>query len=113
MLADLPRRLLLSLALTLLLEGAFARLCRVRGRRNACLVLLVNLLTNPPVALVGNLFPFWPVHLALEAAAVLVEGAIYARLAEGLRRPLLFSLGANAFSYLTGAALRALLSALS
>ena len=75
MLADLPRRLLLSLALTLLLEGAFARLCRVRGRRNACLVLLVNLLTNPPVALVGNLFPFWPVHLALEAAAVLVEGA--------------------------------------
>ena len=78
MLADLPRRLLLSLALTLLLEGAFARLCRVRGRRNACLVLLVNLLTNPPVALVGTLFPFWPVHLALEAAAVLVEGAIYA-----------------------------------
>ena len=61
----------------------------------------------------GNLFPLWPVHLALEAAAVLVEGAIYARLAEGLRRPLLFSLGANAFSYLTGAALRALLSALS
>mgnify|MGYP006909150137 CR=1 FL=1 len=112
MLADLPRRLLLSLALTLLLEGAFARLCRVR-RRNACLVLLVNLLTNPPVALVGNLFPFWPAHLALEAAAVLVEGAIYARLAEGLRRPLLFSLGANAFSYLTGAALSALLSALS
>ena len=112
-LADLPRRLLLSLALTLLLEGAFARLCRVRGRRNACLVLLVNLLTNPPVALVGNLFPLWPVHLALEAAAVLVEGAVYARLAEGLRRPLLFSLGANAFSYLTGAALSALLSALS
>ena len=34
-------------------------------------------------------------------------------LAEGLRRPLLFSLGANAFSYLTGAALSALLSALS
>lgn len=113
MLADLPRRLLLSLALTLLLEGAFARLCRVRGRRNACLVLLVNLLTNPPVALVGNLFPLWPAHLALEAAAVLVEGAVYARLAEGLRRPFLFSLGANAFSYLTGAALSALLSALS
>ena len=113
MFADLPRLLALSLGLTLLLEGAFALACGVRGRRNGLLVLLVNGLTNPPVALLGILFPLWPVHLLLEAAAVLAEGALYARLGQGIRRPFWFSLGANAFSYLAGAALNALLGTLS
>ncbi len=108
--AGLPGRLALSLLFTLVLESGFAAAAHLRGRRNYLLLLLLNLLTNPPVALLGNLFPHPAAHLLLETAAVLVEGALYARLGEGMRRPYLFSLGANAFSYLAGLALSPLLS---
>ena len=39
---------------------------------------------------------------AMELAAVLTEGLIYRARADWLRRPFLFSLAINAFSYLTG-----------
>lgn len=109
----MPDKLFLSLALslgwTLVLELPFAFALGVRSRRGLVLVALVNLLTNPPVALMGLLFSHPLVHLTLEAVAVLAEGWIYARCAPDLRRPYLFSLGANAFSYLTGAVLQRLL----
>jgi len=96
-----------SLALTLLLELAFALLWGLRGR-DLILCCLVNLLTNPPVVLLALLWrqygpaPAWlPVPL-LEAGAVLLEGRLYRRDGERVRRPFLFSLCANAFSYALG-----------
>ena len=106
---DLFLSLALSLGWTLALELPFAFALGVRSGRGLALVALVNLLTNPPVALMGLLFSHPLVHLALETAAVLAEGWIYARCAPDLRHPYLFSLGVNAFSYCTGAVLQRLI----
>ena len=102
-----------SLALTLAFELLFALLWGLRGR-DLILCCLVNILTNPPVVLCALLWrnyvqgPGWlPVPL-LEAGAVLTEGYFYRRNGEQVRRPFLFSLCANAFSYGLGLAFNAL-----
>lgn len=102
-----------SLGLTLLFEGLFALLWGLRGR-DLTLCMLVNLLTNPPLVFLVLCWrqfgpgPGWlPVPL-LEAAAVLAEGHIYRRDGEHIRRPLLFSLCANALSYSLGLLVNAL-----
>lgn len=100
--------LAISLALTLALEEAFALVWGLRGRRELGTVALVNLLTNPPVVLlyhtaVGLLgWNALAVTAALETAAVLVEWRYYRLCSQQLRRPLLFALLANAFSYGAG-----------
>lgn len=94
--------LAISLALTLLLELLFALMVGVRKTRDLVLVVLVNTLTNPPVVLLHTLFPAVWVTALLELSAVGVEAAIYSKCAQSIRKPLLFSLGINAFSYLTG-----------
>ena len=100
--------LAVSLALTLVLEEAFALVWGLRGRRELGTVALVNVLTNPPVVLlyhtaVGLLgWNAAVVTLVLETAAVLVEWRYYRLCSEQLRRPLLFALLANAFSYGAG-----------
>ncbi len=103
-----------SLALTLVLELLFALLWGLRGR-DLILCILVNVLTNPPVVLCALLWrtygpgPGWlPVPL-LEGGAVLVEGFFYRRNGERVRRPFLFSLCANAFSYALGLVFNALI----
>ena len=94
----------ISLALTLAFELLFALHWGLLGR-DLVLCILVNVLTNPPVVLCALLWrsygpgPGWlPVPL-LEAGAVLTEGHFYRRNGEQVRRPFLFSLCANAFSY--------------
>ena len=94
--------LLVSLLLTLLLECAFAFVAGARTPRRLLLVALVNVLTNPPVVMLCTLFPSPLLTAVMELAAVLTEGAIYRARADWLRRPFLFSLAINAFSYLTG-----------
>ena len=94
--------LLVSLLLTLLLECAFAFVAGARTPRRLLLVVLVNVLTNPIVVLLCTLFPSPLLTAVMELAAVLTEGAIYRARADWLRRPFLFSLAINAFSYLTG-----------
>ena len=94
-----------SLLLTLLLELAFSLLAGLRGAKVLCLVALVNALTNPPVVLLYTLFPTLAAKILLEVGAVLIEGLIYRKCAPALKRPYLFSLGANAFSYFVGAML--------
>ena len=94
----------ISLGLTLLLELLLARLCRLRGR-DYLLVVLVNILTNPAVvyldmvcaAHLPNGRDLW--QIPLEVAAILIEGLCYARYARSLRRPWMFALVANLFSY--------------
>ena len=100
--------LAVSLALTLALEELFALIWGLRGRRELGTVALVNVLTNPPVVLLYHTaVGLWgwntaAVTAALEGAAVLVEWRYYRLCSEQLRRPFLFALLANAFSYGVG-----------
>ena len=104
------RSLALSLGLTLILELAGALLFGLRQKRDLLLVVLVNVLTNPLVVLICNLFLIlssvpipWYWILLLEVMAVLSEGFLYHK---GLSRkpihPLLLSLILNGISYIGG-----------
>lgn len=103
---DLFFSLAMSLALTLILELAFAWVWRVK-RQDLPAVGLVNLLTNPIVVLCHCAAAWYvptlllPVTLALEAGAVLAEGAVYRRRSQ-IVHPFAFSLCANAVSFLSG-----------
>lgn len=102
-----------SLACTLVLELVFAVLVRMKGRKNYILLVLVNILTNPVVVLLYYItrcctrIPIIPVLLLLEVSAVVVEGTYYKKYGEGIRNPMLFSIGANLFSYWVGELLQA------
>lgn len=100
------RILAISLALTLALEEGFALAWGLRGRRELGLTALVNCLTNPPAALLyhsaAGLWPPLAVTAVLEGAVVLAEWRCYRAFSEQVRRPFLFSLAANAFSYGVG-----------
>ena len=100
--------LAISLALTLVLEEAFALVWGLRGRRELGTVALVNILTNPPVVLlyhtaVGLLgWNALLVTAVLETAAVLVEWRYYRLCSRQLTRPFWFALLVNGFSYGAG-----------
>ena len=95
--------LAISLLLTLILEVLFAFLIgKIRTSRGLLLTVLTNTLTNPPVVLIYTLFPSLPLKIALEIAVVLVEWLVYKTCSDEIRRPLLYALSINAFSYLTG-----------
>ena len=93
-----------SLGLTLVFELAFALLWGLRGR-DLLLCALVNLLTNSIVVFCTLCWrhygpdPAWLPVPFLELLAVLTEGHFYRRDGQRVRRPFLFSLCANAFSY--------------
>lgn len=97
--------LAVSLALTLLAEGCFALAWGLRGRRELGLTALANCLTNPPVVLLHytavTLCHQDPIltTAVLECGAIAVEWRCYQAFSRQLRRPLLFSLLANAVSY--------------
>ncbi len=108
MAVSLIQSLIISLLLTLLLESIFAFVVGVRGKMDYLLLVLVNLLTNPLVVLLYSLsllfIPFtgiW-VQLILEAMAVMTEGIYYKKYAISIKRPFLFSLCINGFSYGVG-----------
>lgn len=97
-----------SLLLTLLFEGAFALLWGLRGRREWAILVLVNLLTNPAVVLLYHLSTgLWGINTVLvtgilECAAVAVEWRCYKACSKQLKRPFLFALLINVFSYSAG-----------
>lgn len=93
----------ISLLLTLILEGLFAFFIGgIRSGRGMLLTMLVNTLTNPPVVLLYTLFPSLPMKLTLEIAVFLIEGLIYKKCSEEIRKPFLYALCINAFSFLSG-----------
>lgn len=104
------RSLALSLGLTLLLEIPVAFLLGVRRKEDLLLVGLVNILTNPIVVLICNLFllstaspPPWFLILPLELFAVLTEGFVYQKgLSYRRVHPFLLSLILNGISYFGG-----------
>ena len=92
--------LAVSLGLTLLFEFFFAFCWGLRGKREFLIVFLVNLLTNPVVVTLYYSFPITrKLVLLLELSAVLAEWLCYRACSERLKRPFLFALCANAFSY--------------
>lgn len=104
------RSLALSLGLTLLFELPAAILLGVRRKQDVLLVTLVNILTNPLVVLILNLFlyvtaapPPWFLILPLEIFAVLTEGFVYQK-GLSFRRihPFILSLILNGISYFGG-----------
>ena len=109
MLAELLRSLLCSLTLTLALELGGALLLGVRARKDLLLILLVNVLTNPPLVLTLDLvyltwgMPPWYLIAALELSAVSVEALLFRRrLLYSHIPPLLLSFFLNALSYFGG-----------
>ena len=98
----------ISLALTLVLEEGFALAWGLRGRRELGLVALVNCLTNPPVVLLYHsavwLTGWNPMAVAavLESIAVLVEWRCYRAYSEQVKRPSIFAVLINLFSYGAG-----------
>lgn len=100
--------LIISLSMTLVLELGYAIVFRKRGK-DLLLVGLVNVMTNPAVVLIYYLVTNYtrlnPVVLtaALEVMAVLSEAYVYKTYGKNFGRPLLFSIGANIFSYGIGA----------
>jgi len=92
-----------SLSLTLILELGFALCWGLRQKHDLIVVMLVNILTNPVVVLLYHTVPQTKDFvLLLELGAVLVEAFCYRFCSVTLRKPLLFSLCANLFSYGTG-----------
>ena len=101
--------LLVSLALTLILEGLLALLWGVRCRRDWLLLLLVNVVTNPIVVSLHRLLGGGIALTAvLELSAVAAEWLAYRKWGRDTRPALLFSLCANGFSYCSGVLLNAL-----
>ena len=100
----LIQSLVVSLVLTLILELGFALVWGVR-KKGLVLVLLMNVLTNPAVVMLHSFgvyfcgLPEIPVVLALETAAVVVEGFCCRGV---IRRPWLVAVLVNAFSYTVG-----------
>ena len=100
--------LAVSLLLTLIFEEGFALVWGLRGKRELGLVALVNCLTNPPVVLLYyTATGLWswnaiPVTITLEASAILVEWRCYRAFSEQVKRPFLFALLINLFSYGAG-----------
>lgn len=97
--------LAVSLLLTLIFEEIFAFIWGLRGKRELGLVALVNCLTNPPVVLLYyTATGFWHwnavlVTIILETAAILTEWFCYRAFSEQVKKPLLFALLVNLFSY--------------
>ena len=104
------RSLALSLGLTLILELLGAFLFGFRQKRDLALVTLVNILTNPLIVLICNLYLIasgipipWYWILPLEVLAVLTEGFIYHKgLSHRPIHPLFLSLILNGISYIGG-----------
>ena len=102
---SLLHAILAALALTLALELIFALVWRVR-KEGLLVVALMNLMTNPAANMLyyfGVQLLGWPplwLTLALEAAVVAVEGICCRGI---IRRPWLFALLVNLFSYGVGA----------
>ena len=99
----------ISLAMTLVLELGYARLWGVRGGHDLMLTVFVNVLTNPIVVFViyySRIKRFGGnrglLTAGLEIFAVVTEALLYRRFSRSIRRPWLFSLSANAFSYAVG-----------
>ncbi len=103
----------ISLMFTWLLESIAYLFVKKKTWRDYFVLILVNLVTNPVVVLLSVCTSFTGVAdvlltASLEISAVLIEWQLYKKCALHIRRPFVFALCANAFSYLTGLILQLL-----
>lgn len=103
-----------SLALTIAVELAVALLCfALRGKKAILLVILVNVLTNPPAVLLcwlGRMYlqeaAYLPVQLVVEIAVVAVEALVYDSFSKKeqwqIGHPVMLSVIANLCAWLSG-----------
>ena len=95
--------LAVSLVLTLLLEGLFARIWGVKGVRDWEIIVLVNVVTNPIVVTLHHCVSSGVAFTALlEVSAVIAEWLAYRKWGKTTKPAFLFSLCANCFSYFSG-----------
>ena len=98
----------ISLASTIILEAVFFLLSGKRNKKDLLLLVLVNVLTNPAVVLLYRLcrdYTNWNtfvIQIPLEVFAVLTEGYCLKKYGLEFKRPYLFSISVNAFSYGAG-----------
>ena len=118
MTAVLLKSMLLALVLTLMLELPAAAVLGVRGKTNFIIVILANTLTNPAVncihsfcryALGFDFFQMAVITAFLEAAALVTEWLVYKKNTD-IEKPFRLSLCCNAFSYLTGLGITAIIN---
>jgi len=108
--------LAISLVLTLAFEAGFFFLAGKRNKKDLLLLVLVNTITNPLVvlchwlALVSAQLNAALLLVPLEIFAVVAEGALYRRFGEDFKRPYLFSLSANSFSFALGMLLQSVMN---
>lgn len=100
---------LTCLILTIVLEWLLAVIIRVKSRTDYLIMLLVNIMTNPPVVLLQSVLilkfglNIYFVTAVLEITAVLVEGYVYSKGFDYKRiNPYVLSLMFNGFSYFVG-----------
>lgn len=104
---EILRTLVVCLLLTIVFEEGTALLFHIRRKNDLFLVLIVNILTNPPAVLLllmlnpTGIFRFFYIVVA-ETSVILLEGAIYRAGSEEIPHPRLFSLTANAVSFSAG-----------
>lgn len=105
---QLLNALAFSLILTLVLETGFFLLSGKRGKKDLLLTVMVNILTNPAVVLLYWFAALYTdlnhaiIKIPLEVFAVLTEGYYYKKYGQEFKHPYLFSISANAFSFIIG-----------
>lgn len=97
----------ISLLLTLVFETGFFFFTGKRDKKDLLLLVMVNILTNPPVVLLYWLTVLragwnFVIIIPLEVFAVWIEGCYYKKYSRDFKRPYFFSLAANAFSFGVG-----------
>lgn len=113
MIAYLVEMFGVSLIFTIVIELAMVLLLGVSGKKELLLVVLVNVLTNPPAVLLNWLCRLYvtgylkmPVQAAIEAAVTAAEAGIYCSFAKDtrfrIRRPVILAITANVCSWLFG-----------
>ena len=97
--------LALSLVVTILFEVAFYLIVCKRNAKDALLVVLVNIITNPAAQLTYWMllaFTEWHVFaikLLIEVVVIFWEGVLFMDYSQGIARPFYFAVGVNAVSF--------------
>ena len=98
----------ISLILTIILEEIFAIIVGIRHKKDLLLLLFVNAVSNPIVVLVYYLSYYYTtwnsaiVMITLETIAILVEYHYFKTYGEQFKRPFLFAVCVNMFSFSIG-----------
>jgi len=98
----------LSLLATIVFELAFYLLVGKRNLKDATLVVLVNVITNPVAQLTWWIllaFTDWPplaIKIGIELVVIIWEGFLFGEYGSTIRKPFHFATGINAVSFALG-----------